>query len=117
MNLGPQRFLWLAAATNMINNNGVLLGTTFQLSVLFVDGLLLFHGSHDLVQAHVWIQHQCLGKLGISDADNDPAVQQSAHLAGFTFLRKSRGDPILLKPTFPASPLVWLLEIEWLGRL
>ena len=76
MNSGAKQFLWLAAATDMINDNGVLLGTTFQLSVLFVDSLLLSHGSHDLVQAHVWIQHQSLGKLGISDADNDPVTEQ-----------------------------------------
>ena len=60
----------------MIDDNGVLLGTTFQLSVLFVDRLLLSHGSHDLVQAHVWVQHQGLGKLGISDTYNDPVTEQ-----------------------------------------
>ena len=76
MNSEPRRFLWLAAATDMINDNGVLLGATFQLSVLFVDNLLLSHGSHDLVQAHVCTQYQGLGKLGISDADNDPVTEQ-----------------------------------------
>ena len=41
-------------------------------------------------------------------------VQQSAYLASFTFLRQSRGNPVLLKPT---SPLVWLLKIKRLRTL
>ena len=76
MNSGPRQFLWLAAATDMINDNGVILGTMFQLSPLFMNSLLLSHGSHDLVQAHDSIQHQGLNKLGISDADNDPVMEQ-----------------------------------------